>query len=157
MMDTISKIIGLLLAFALLIIAPLTINDMIADSSAKRIALNETEAFLDKVTDKASISAYDINDLLLGVNSGGVAFDVKIYRYSSLIYKDAAGIIQNIFLMTDDDINSLSGNNQVDLISGDSVQVRVQAIGYTNGQSMLSQLLNIADEPYSFTLAACVR
>ena len=55
MMDTLSKIIGIFLAFVLLIAVPLTINTVTDDATAKRLALNEVEAFLDKISDKASV------------------------------------------------------------------------------------------------------
>lgn len=158
MTDTISKVIGIILAFALLVIVPMTISRMTEDMAAKRLALNEVEAFIDKVTDKASISAYDMDDLLIGVNSHGSAFDVTVTRYVLIAVRDSAsGTVKTIYVAADDDINSLSGGGIVYLEQGDAVQVRVEGIGITKGQSLIRAFLSVSEEPFKFSLSGTVR
>lgn len=76
--------------------------------------------------------------------------------YSRKIYGGVSGV-NSVYILTDDNINNLSASGHVDLESGDAVQVRIDAIGYTSGQSMLRQLTGVISEPYSFTLSGTVR
>ncbi len=157
MMDTLSKIIGIFLAFVLLVAVPLTINTVTDDATAKRLALNEVEAFLDKVSDKASVNGADIDDLLVGINSYGCAFDAHIYRYKPLISKDANGNVSTAYVLSDDNFDALSENSSVEFEIGDSIQVRVESIGITWGEQLINSIAGIPATEYKFTMSARVR
>ncbi len=109
---------------------------------------------IDKVTDKACITKFDVDDLMLGVN--GIAFDLQIYHYSRKIYGGTSGV-NSVYILADDNPNTLSAGGYVNLESGDAVQSRIKAIGYTSGQSILRQFTGVISEPYSFTLSGTVR
>ena len=157
MADAITKVIGVLLAFVLLVLAPMTISRMSGDMATKRQVLNEVTMFIDKVTDKASISGVDIDDLMLGVNSYGGAFDVQVIRYFRVAVRDSTrgGEVRSIYYATDDVFTSAGG--EVLLNIGDAVQVRVTAITRTRGQNLLQGLFRVAEPPFNFTLAGTVR
>lgn len=156
MSDIISKVIGVLLAFVLLILAPMTISRAADDAAMKRLVLNEVTNFIDKVTDKGDITAADYNDLVLGINAHGGSFDVSVIRYVRMTVKDninAANGVKTIYSAADEKV----GSGTVSLDIGDSVQVRVEQIGKTKGQSLLQSLLKVFEEPFGFTLAGTVR
>lgn len=158
MADTISKVIGVLLAFALLVIAPLTITRMTEDMAAKRLILNEVTQFIDKVTDKGSVSASDMDDLMIGVNSYGGTFNVMVTRYIPVAVRDnVSGAVKTTYVVSDDNINSLSGSGMVYLEPGDAVQVRVEGISLTKGQSFIRAVLRVYERQFEFTLAGIVR
>ncbi|GHU97365.1 hypothetical protein FACS1894208_12700 [Clostridia bacterium] len=153
MTDIISKIIGVLLAFALLVITPLVIVRMADDMAEKRLILNEVSNFIDRVTDKANVTADDIDDLYLAINSHGGAFDVEVVRYERTAIPDGAGRAKSVYIATDD----VFGTNTVNLKGGDAVQVRVFAISKTTAQTLLFRLLRVNEPDFKFTLAGTVR
>ncbi len=157
MSDIISKIIGVILAFVLLIITPMVISRMAEDMSAKRLILNEVTMFIDKVTDKGSISGYDVDDLLLGINSYGGAFNATVAHYKNVAVKDGTNGVKNIYVAADDNANTLALAGSISLDKGDAVRVNVTGIGVTKGQSLLRGLLHVFEKPFEFSLAGTVR
>ena len=157
MTDVISKVIGVLLAFVLLIMAPMTITRMKDDMAARRLILNEVTMFIDRVTDKAIISGADIDDLMIGVNAHGGAFDIQVVRYVRIAVRDSTrgGEVRSIYYATDD-VFTVSGS-AVNLNIGDAVQVRVTGITRTKGQNLIQGLLRVSERPFEFTLAGTVR
>jgi len=155
MTDAITKVIGVLLAFVLLILAPMTISRMKDDMAARRLVLNEVTYFIDRVTDKGRVTAADINDLMIGVNAHGGAFDVKVVRYVRIAVRDntRGGEIRSIYYATDDTFTGGSVNLNV----SDAVQVRVEGITKTKGQNLIQGLLRVSERPFSFSLAGTVR
>lgn len=155
MSDIISKVIGVLLAFVLLIMVPMTVARMSDDMAMKRLVLNEVSYFIDKVTDKGSVTGTDYEDLVLGVNSHGGSFDVTVVRYAKIAVKDntGGGDTKSIYCASDDKI----GIGTVYLNLGDGVQVRVEQIGKTKGQSLLQSFMRVFEKPFEFTLAGTVR
>ena len=69
MSDFINKVITIVLIFVMLVLAPLLISYMSTDMTSERLILNDVTQFIDKVTDKYTITDYDLNDLYLAVNS----------------------------------------------------------------------------------------
>lgn len=70
-MDFVNKIVTVVLTFIMLVIAPITWEYVRSEMITERLVLNEMVQFLDKVTDKGTITAEDLDDLYLGVNSTG--------------------------------------------------------------------------------------
>ena len=157
MTDAVTKVIGVLLAFVLLIFAPMTISRMKDDMAARRLVLNEVTAFIDKVTDKGSVTGTDVDDLMIGVNAHGGAFDVQVIRYVRVAVKDSTrgGEVRSIYYATDD-VFTVSGGEVVLNVS-DAIQVRVEGITKTKGQNLIQGLLRVSERPFSFTLAGTVR
>lgn len=156
MTDAISKVIAVLLAFVLLILAPMTISRMTDDMATRRQILNEVTAFIDKVTDKGSVTGADVDDLMLGVNAYGGAFDVQIVRYVRVAVKDSTqgGEVRSIYYATDDTFSSTGST--VYLNVGDAVQIRIEGITKTKAQNLIQGLLRVSERPFSFTLAGTV-
>jgi hypothetical protein len=155
--DIVTKVIGVLLAFVLLILAPMTISRMRDDMATRRLVLNEVTMFIDRVTDKAAVSGQDMDDLMIGVNAHGGAFDVQVVRYVRIAVRDntQGGIVRSIYYATDDVLTSATG--EVHFNVGDAIQVRVTGITKTRGQNLIQGLMRVSEQPFSFTLAGTVR
>ena len=81
MSDYINTIISIALAFVLTVGSVLVFSNAAEYNTAKVMILNETNNFLDKVTDAKEFSTEDIDDLSLAVNSYGVACNVNVKRF----------------------------------------------------------------------------
>lgn len=151
--DIISKIIGVVLAFVLLVLAPLTMGNMTDDMAMKRLVLNEVQTFIERVTDKANVTDEDVDDLMLGINAHGSAFDVTIARYIRIAAPDGVGGSRNTWIPADDTF----GRGTVSLLPGDVVQVRVECVTRTAAQKLLGTLFRVYEPNYGFTLAGAAR
>ena len=152
MTDMIPKIIGVLLAFALLVIAPLTIRAMTEDMAGQRLILNEASQFIDRVTDKGSVTARDMDDLYFAVNIHGGAFDAVVVRYIRVAVPISAGISDSVYIAKD-----VFDSTALTLYPGDVVQVRVHAVTKTNAQGLLRRLMRVYEPDLEFELAGTVR
>ena len=148
MSDFPSKILGLFLAFFLLVVAPLTNYGLSNDLTTKRAVLNEMTNFIDKVTDVSTITEVSLADFYLGCSSHGAIVDVKVDRYIKIVNPDGSGGTYTTYVLSD----QLVSWNQ-----GDIVKVRVQAIDYTGAQRMMWYFLKLVTPKLDFELAGMVR
>ena len=75
-----SRIVGLILAFLMLIIAPLINAYGVQEMENKVELLNDVSEFLDKQTDKGGITDEDMDQFYVNVQSHGMILDVKVDR-----------------------------------------------------------------------------
>lgn len=148
MTDIINKIIGVLLAFTLLVGAPLIITSMSKDLTMSRSVLNEMTNLINKVTDNGRLSSQDLSDFYLGISSHGMTMDATIRRYMKVVNPDGNGGTYTIYMISDD----LSTWN-----SGDIIKVTVKAIDYTGAQRIQNRLLRLTPPKFEQTLAGMVR
>lgn len=148
MSDIFSKILGIVLAFILLVFAPLTINMLSNDLTMKRASINEVTNFIDRVTDTGRITEIELKDFYLGCASHGVSADVKIKRYEKVINPDNAGGTYVSYILSSDIYN---------WNRGDVLQVTFKAVDWTGAQRILWQLLRLSQPKFEFTLAGKVR
>lgn len=150
MSDFLNKVITIILIFVLLVLAPLLISYMSTDMVTERLVLNEVTQFIDRVTDKGSISDSDLNDLYLGVNSHGGTYDVKVERYirtetpGPLIPDKTKTVYYNVEYIGD-------------LNLYDVVKVHVKEVGLSNSKRLMWQLLRVDKGSFEFSLAGTVR
>ena len=81
MADFINKIISLVLIFILLVLAPILNQYLASEATTERLVLNDVEQFIDKVTDKKVITAADVDELYMDVNSNGGFYNVSVDKY----------------------------------------------------------------------------
>src|SRR5690606_36551025 len=112
MTDIINKIIGVLLAFTLLVGAPLIITSMSKDLTMSRSVLNEMTNLINKVTDNGRLSSQDLSDFYLGISSHGMTMDATIRRYMKVVNPDGNGGTYTTYMISDD----LSTWNSGDII-----------------------------------------
>lgn len=148
MNDFFTKLIGLFLAFFLLVIAPITNNALAQDLTMKRAILNEMTNFVDKVTDSGQISDAMLSDFYLGCASHGAVVDVSVQRYIKIVNPDGSGGTYITYVLSDE----IAKWNKSDI-----VKVKVEAIGYTGAQRLMWYFLKLVTPKLEFELAGMVR
>lgn len=147
MLDYVNKVVTIALVFLMLVVAPLTWVYVRDEMVTDRIVLNEVVAFIDRVTDKASITDQDLDDLYIAVNSSGGTYDVKVKRYVRASVNDG-GIVRTVYI-ADSNVGSLN--------TGDVVKVTVKEVGVSTTKRLLWSLLRIDMGKNQFSLAGSVR
>jgi hypothetical protein len=138
-----------ILIFVMLVVPPVLFSYVRAEMKAERIALNEVELFLDKVTDKGTITDQDLNDLYLGIAATGGIYDVKVSRLIRISTLTEDGRIRTIYL--DENYENTRMN------MGDLVKVTVTEIGVSPAKRLLWHVLRIDEGKFEFSLVAAVR
>ena len=164
MSDFINKVITIVLIFVMLVLAPLLISYMSTDMTAERLILNDVTQFIDKVTDKYTITDYDLNDLYLAVNSHGGAYEVTVDRYQ--LYEEPAPESEGgtrILYIRQDDTEQLADDlnypavTSVDLNTRDVVKVKVKEVALSSGKRLFWSLMKVDKGKLEFSLAGTVR
>ncbi|GHU97109.1 hypothetical protein FACS1894208_12390 [Clostridia bacterium] len=151
MIDTISKILCIVLIFLMLIVAPLLISYKVDDAAARREVLFDVTQFIDKVRDTRALTQGEIDQLYSDCNSHGLAVDVRIRRLIKYITPtDEAGTVKIEYLSTED-IASLGAFSK-----GDGVQITVKEIAVSPARSYMYGVFGAEDGPLEFTLAGIV-
>jgi hypothetical protein len=164
MSDFINKVITIVLIFVMLVLAPLLISYMSTDMTAERLILNDVTQFIDKVTDKYTITDYDLNDLYLAVNSHGGAYEVIVDRYQ--LYEEPAPESEGgtrILYIRQDDAEQLADDlnypnvTSIDLNKKDIVKVKVKEVALSSGKRLFWSIMRVDKGKLEFSLAGTVR
>jgi len=147
--DYVNRVVMVILIFVMLVVPPVLFSYVRAEMKAERIALNEVELFLDKVTDKGTITDQDLNDLYLGIAATGGIYDVKVSRLIRISTLTEDGRIRTIYL--DENYENTRMN------MGDLVKVTVTEIGVSPAKRLLWHVLRIDEGKFEFSLVAAVR
>lgn len=149
MSDFLNKVVTLILIFIMLVLAPMLISYMMTDMRTQRLVLNEVSLFIDKVTDKGTITESDLDQLYLSVNSHGKILDVTVKRFVRVASLDQnTGQVRTLYFAADD----IS-----DLNPGDIVQVTIREVGRSPLRSLTYSMLKIDIGRFEFSLAGAVR
>lgn len=154
MTDYMNKIISVILAFVMLVVAPLVISYQTTDMLAKRAILNDVTAFIDKAQDTYQIDEDDLNKLYMQCNSHGISVDVKVKRLirTAVTKNDNHGnpAAKTVYYAVDalDDLKNLN--------PGDTVQVNVSELATTPGHQLVYRVLRIDEGNFEFSLAGVV-
>lgn len=148
MTDFLNRVLSLIIAFILLVIAPLAIYFMYEYEQAKFLIIKDISFFIDNVTLKGSVEKHDINELEVNVNSHGIPVKVTVSRLMRVVTTDVNSNQRYTYFKIDD----LSGLNV-----GDIIQVKVKEIGYSVHRAFISRFLFINLNDFEVTLAGVVR
>lgn len=157
MVDTISKILSIVLIFLMLVLAPLLISYKIDDAVARREILFEVTQFIDKVRDTQTVSSGDLDQLYQNCNSHGLTVDVRVRRLVKTVvidpYPETDPHTEEVTVeyTINDDPAALYNFNK-----GDGVQVVVEEIGISPSRSFMYRVLGADSGPLKFTLAGIV-
>ena len=151
MVDTISKILSIVLIFLMLVLAPLLISYKIDDAVARREILFEVTQFIDKVRDTQSVTDADLDQLYQNCNSHGLTVDVRVRRLVKTVVIDPHTEEVTVEYTINDDPAALYNFNK-----GDGVQVVVEEIGISPSRSFMYRVLGADSGPLKFTLAGIV-
>ena len=163
MSDFINKIITLVLIFIMLVLAPLLLSYMSTDMVTERLVLNDVTSFIDKVTDKGTITNKDLDTLYLDVNSHGQAYNVKVQRYIVVeepVGNKMSGVKStNLIYVNTDDLDRMQKKeiDQVNLNIRDVVKVHVEEINLSSGKRLLWTILRVDKGKTHFSMAGTVR
>lgn len=151
MVDTISKILSIVLIFLMLVLAPLLISYKIDDAVARREVLFEVTQFIDKVRDTQSVTDADLDQFYQNCNSHGLTVDVRVRRLVKTVVIDPHTEEVTVEYTINDDPAALYNFNK-----GDGVQVVVEEIGISPSRSFMYRVLGADSGPLKFTLAGIV-
>ena len=157
MVDTISKILSIVLIFLMLVLAPLLISYKIDDAVARREVLFEVTQFIDKVRDTQSVTDADLDQFYQNCNSHGLTVDVRVRRLVKTVvidpYPETDPHTEEVTVeyTINDDPAALYNFNK-----GDGVQVVVEEIGISPSRSFMYRVLGADSGPLKFTLAGIV-
>jgi len=151
MVDTISKILSIVLIFLMLVLAPLLISYKIDDAVARREILFEVTQFIDKVRDTQSVTDTDLDQFYQNCNSHGLTVDVRVRRLVKTVVIDPHTEEVTVEYTINDDPAALYNFNK-----GDGVQVVVEEIGISPSRSFMYRVLGADSGPLKFTLAGIV-
>ena len=148
MSNFLTRVASLILAFFMLVLAPLLYSYSITEMEERRELLNETALFLDKVTDKRSITEDDLSEFYLQVSSHGMVLKPTVKRLVRTALIDPSGEVVASYIAVDD----LSVLNQKDV-----VQIELEEVTASVYRRMLYWVLRIDEGPYHLERAQMVR
>lgn len=150
MVDTISKILCIVLVFLMLIISPLLISYKMDDAVSRREILLEVTLFIDKVRDTRAITQGELDQFYMACNSHGLSVDVEVRRLVKHVIVDSSGVL-NVDYFTNDDPMALTSFNK-----GDGIQVIITEIGISPARAYMYNVFGAESGPLEFTLAGIV-
>lgn len=148
MSDIINKIIGVILAFMILVFGPLCVVTLTQDLSMQRGVMNAMEILIDKTTSTGVIEDKQLEQFYLDVSSFGYAIDSEIKRYVPVYNPDENGNMH---------ISYMPSNNNRVYSSGDIIQVTCKAIDWSGPQKMLRAMLRLSQSKFDVTMANRIR
>lgn len=151
MVDTISKILSIVLIFLMLIMAPLLISYKIDDAVARREVLFDVTQFIDKVRDTQTVTDADLDQFYQNCNSHGLTVDVRVRRLVKTVVVDPKTQDVSVEYTINDDPSALFNFNK-----GDGVQVIVEEIGISPARAYMYRVLGADSGPLKLTLAGIV-
>lgn len=143
-----SRTVGVILAFLLLVVAPLLDTYGVQEMENRMETLNDVSEFLDKVTDKGEITEDDLNEFYLAVESHGMTLDVKVLRLVKTATLLDDGTVSTVYIVAD---------NNRDLNVGDIVKVELEEISTTPYKKLLNIFLRLDTHTYELDMAKMVK
>lgn len=148
--DIFGKILGSMIAFVLVFLAPFTWATLSSEMVARRTIMNEMQSFLDQTIDSRQVTENQLEELYLGISGLGPVCDVEVERYVRVVDPDPkqTGGIYTTYVYSE---NNRTYNQ------GDKVKVHVKAIGYTGTQKFLRSTIGLWLPQIDYTFAGRVR
>jgi hypothetical protein len=154
MSDIFLKVIGVILAVLLLVVAPALIVGMVQDLTIQRSAMNSTENFLDVVRNSGRITECDYTDFVSNLHALGVTFDVHIVVEQEVIYPTEVRRVVVASLRSTQDV---TGAFPVICRKGDFVTISVAQTSRSSGQRFAANTLRMHGGDFRFSLSGAVR
>lgn len=157
MSNYINTVIGICLAFILLVVAPLTFVSISQYDTGKRLIHNDTVTFLDTIQDKAYVTGQDISDFALKINSHGLVVDMNINAYTLAGSEDESGNPITLKIAKYTDFETLSTAESRLFNRGDLIQIEIKEVGISNVRRLMYSILNLDIGPFDYTMATVVQ
>lgn len=153
MSDILGKILGIIIAFILCILAPLTVVIMSDDMVDRRAIYSEMTTFIDQVIDTGELTEAQLSDFMYGISSYGPICEVRITRHIRIVNPAEGGGIVVSYTPTD----VFNEGKDITFNQGDLIQVHVEAVEYTGTQRVARLTLGTALQPIDYTVTGRVR
>lgn len=150
MHDIPGKIIGILIAFALLIVAPFVVTVTTTEMIDRRAAFMCMCDFVDGVIDSRQITENELREFHAELQSYGMTMDYTIIREVRSVDPDPLnpGNYVRTYIPTDDNMNY----NQ-----GDHIILHVKSLGYSSSTSLAHSIAGMYIKPFDETIVARIR
>ena len=149
----INRMLGLFIAFVLLVFVPMLISICLSDLKMQRGTLNEVANLIEKVTDTGVLTDAWLKDFYTGMSSHGAKTDIKITRQELVVNPlnpDATGNFETYSTYTPNE--DIMKWNQ-----GDIIQVEVHYLSESGIQRVVYSILKMFIPENDFKLAGMVR
>ena len=160
MSDFISKVINLCILFTM-ILAVLAMVYTSQMMTSQRLMLNEASEFLDKVADKAYLTASDVDEIYMKINSHGMIMDVEVERYVYAPLNKDDAIISNYTKVDSTENMGVEINgatkNEIQFNKNDLVKIKVKEISMSAARRYLFRMIGVDTGTFQFTLASPVQ
>ena len=150
MHDIPGKLIGIILAFITVVVAPFVISVTTAEMLDRRAAFMAMCDFVDGVIDSRQITESELREFNATIQSFGMTMDYQITREMRSVDPDPLnpGSYVRTYIPTD--------NNMV-YNQGDHITLRVKSIGYSSSTALAHSITNMFEEPFDETITARIR
>lgn len=150
MHDIPGKVISLLVAFVLIVIAPFVVTVTSNEMIDRRAAFMTMSQFVDGVIDSRTITDQELKEFNAELQSYGMTMDYTIEREIRSVNPDPLNPGQYVrtYVPTDD----TRKYNQ-----GDHIILRVRSLGYSSSASLAHSIIGMFIEPFDETITARIR
>ena len=150
MHDLPGKIIGIVIAFVLVVIMPFvntTVEDEMLD---RRAVIDDVRNFIDEVVDSRSVTDAMLDELNVNLASYGMTVDYEIKHYVRSVNADPT---------SDEDyyVTYVQSDNIRNYEKGDKISVRVYTVGYSATETLAHKLTGVFMRDLDETITARVR
>ena len=150
MHDIPGKILGILVAFILLVVAPFVVTVTTNEMIDRRAAFMTMCDFVDGVIDSRAITENELREFNSELQSYGMTMDYTIMREMRSVDPDPLnpGDYVRTYIPTDDYMHY----NQ-----GDHIILHVKSLGYSSSSSLAHSLAGMYIDPFDETIVARIR
>lgn len=149
--DIPGKIVGLLLAFVLVVLMPFVTVTVENEMLDRRLIVTDVTNFIDEVVDSRSVSDSMLDELNVNLAKYGMTVDYEITHYARSVNvdpTDAGGDYYVTYVRKDDTRNYQKG---------DKISVHVYVTSYSASESLAHKLTGMFVKDLDVTITARIR
>lgn len=148
--DLPGKIIGILLAFVLCVIAPFVLINVQDEMLDRRMIINNVSDFIDEVIDSREITDTALKELNISLASYGITVDYEIKRYARTVDYDPISD-------SDYSVNYVLVTDNKHYEKGDKISIHVYTVGYSSTNALAHKLVGMFVRDLDETITARIR
>lgn len=151
MHDIPGKVIGLFIAFFLIVVAPFVVTVTTTEMINRRAAYTTMCDFVDGVVDSRTITDAELKEFNAKIQTYGMTMDYTISREMRSVDPDPL-IGSGAYVRT-----YIPNDNWKVYNQGDHIALRVRAIGYSSGTGLAHSLVGMFIDDFDETIVARIR
>lgn len=153
MTDFINKVLAILLAAVIGVIAPLTMSGLSNRAEQKLAALNAMQLWLDTVCDKGSITIDDLDSLNSKLAATGLIVDVEVEEFRMLANEQTV-VLAKQCTVSYDRVRTDGNKHMID--SSNVIRVHIREVAQSSAAKLWSRIIGV-DDIFDETLSAMRR